>query len=198
MPNSNLSRRAVIGGIAASPILSAPAIATVEADPIFAAIDRFHRAQEFHSQCLRKMDKYEAVVDRKARQLAAERLPAYQQAVAARGEVIRADDVVSNELRCKALWGELKATPEAVYASRWQKLGSDAEAKATWALFRTVPQSSAGAVALIHFVQKQESEGNEILEYYREFSDDHGQDWREKISEVFLSSLKTYLSGARA
>ncbi|MBX3513668.1 MAG: hypothetical protein KF748_01255 [Xanthobacteraceae bacterium] len=197
MPNSNLSRRAVIGGIAATPILAAPVIAA-EADPIFAAIDRFHRAREFHRQCLTKMDTYEAIVDRKAEELAAERLPAYQAAKATSGEVVRADDVVLNELRCKALWGELKDMPESVYARRWRDLGCDAEADAAWALFRTVPQSAAGAVAMIQFVQDQEAEGNEILEYYREFSDDHGQDWREKISEVFLSSVKTYLSGVRA
>lgn len=196
---NKLSRRTVIGGIAAAPILAAPAIATAEPDPIFAAIDNYYRAHEFHRQCLRKMDKFEAIVNAKAEELAAERLPAYQQAIAAQDDAyVRADDVVLNDLRCKALWGELKEMPESVYARRWQELGSDAESNATWALFRTVPASAAGASAKVQFVMDQENSGNEILQFYREFSDENGDQWRETISEVFLTSLQSYLSTVRA
>ena len=158
------SRRAILAGACAA--VTTPSIAGSAAtpDPIYSAIERYLASYKFFGECLDQKAAIDEKLGRIADEMAAPRMrgrDAFEKNYPEHKLTQSRDELLSH-FRFEELQ-KLKDTPEGRLAVEIEQRGSDANSQAAWAFARTIPETTAGAIAMIAFLrERDEMEADEL------------------------------------
>jgi hypothetical protein len=159
------TRRSVLAGVASTPALSLPVLATTP-DPVFAAIEDYKRAFDYLSECLDKKTDIDEGLFAKAEAIANEKIKSRDAFAAANPgyRMYQTREDFFSHLRYMAM-EKLRKTSEGQKAEGYEKEGGAVCELAAIAMAKTVPTTCGGMLALANIIDEHCAMGDDFTDY---------------------------------